>query len=147
MAGGGRAAFWAGLAIALGCALIWARAERLAAPVLERPAVAQITGRIVAVDPIPSREMVRLTIAPVAGAGLPPRVRVNVDEAAASPALAPNAMVRLRARLMPPNDAAVPGAYDFQRVAWFQQIGATGRAFGPVEILSDGGGDPGLATG
>jgi competence protein ComEC len=140
----GRAVFWAGLAIALGCVLIWTRAERLAAPVLERPAVVQITGRIVAVDPIPAREMVRLTIGPAPGAGLPPKVRVNVDEAAASPALAPDAMVRLRARLMPPNDAAVPGAYDFQRVAWFQQIGATGRAFGPVEIVSGGGGDPGL---
>lgn len=141
---GGRAAFWAGLAIALGCALIWTRAERLAAPVLERPAVVEITGRVVAVDPIPAREMVRLTIAPAQGSGLPPKVRVNVDEAAAPPRLAPDAVVRLRARLMPPNDAAVPGAYDFRRVAWFQQIGATGRAFGPVEIVSGGGGDPGL---
>lgn len=140
----GRAAFWAGLAIALGCALIWTRAERLAEPVLARPAVTEITGRVMAVDPIPAREMVRLTIAPVAGTGLPPKVRVNIDETAASSALAPDAVVRLRARLMPPNDAAVPGAYDFQRVAWFQQIGATGRAFGAVEIGSGGGGDPGL---
>lgn len=72
---GGRAAVWAGLAIALGCALIWARAERLAAPVLARPVVAEISGPVIAVDPIPAREMVRLTIAPVAGSGLPPRVR------------------------------------------------------------------------
>jgi competence protein ComEC len=141
---GGRAAFWAGLAIALGCALIWARAERLAAPVLERPVVAEITGKVVAVDPIPARAIVRLTIAPIAGSGLPPKVRVNVDEAAAPSGLAPDAVVRLRARLMPPNDAAVPGAYDFRRVAWFQQIGATGRAFGPVDIVSGGDGDTGL---
>lgn len=140
----GRAAFWAGLAIAMGCALIWVRAERLAAPVLERPVVTEVIGRIVAVDPIPARQMVRLTIAPAAGSGLPPKVRVNVDEATAPSGLAPDALVRLRARLMPPNDAAVPGAYDFRRVAWFQQIGATGRAFGPVEVVSGGGGDAGL---
>ena len=29
---------------------------------------------------------------------------------------------------MPPAQMAVPGAYDFARVAWFQGIGGTGRA-------------------
>ncbi|WP_245942346.1 ComEC/Rec2 family competence protein [Sphingomonas gilva] len=138
---GGRAAFWAGLAIALGCALIWVRAERLAAPVLERPAVVEMRGRVIAADPLPARDMVRLTIAPEKGSELPPRVRVNAAE---ETKVAPGAIVRLRARLMPPADAAVPGAYDFRRVAWFLQLGATGRALSPVEIISGGDRAPGL---
>ena len=35
----------------------------------------------------------------------------------------PGATIRLRAWLMPPAPMAVPGAYDFARAAWFQQIG------------------------
>jgi competence protein ComEC len=37
---------------------------------------------------------------------------------------------------MPPNAPAVPGAYDFARVAWFQELGATGRALGPVKVVA-----------
>jgi competence protein ComEC len=37
---------------------------------------------------------------------------------------------------MPPAAAAVPGGYDFARVAWFQGIGATGRAIGPVTVVA-----------
>jgi competence protein ComEC len=36
---------------------------------------------------------------------------------------------------MPPAPAAVPGAYDFARAAWFQRIGATGRAL-DVEVTA-----------
>ncbi|RYY44005.1 MAG: competence protein ComEC, partial [Sphingomonadales bacterium] len=39
-----RALVWAGLLVALGCALVWWRAERVAAPVLARPAVVQVVG-------------------------------------------------------------------------------------------------------
>ena len=34
------------------------------------------------------------------------------------------------ARLLPPGGPAAPGAYDFQRHAWFARIGAVGYAFG-----------------
>jgi competence protein ComEC len=36
---------------------------------------------------------------------------------------------------MPPAPAAVPGAYDFARAAWFQGIGATGRAL-DIEVIA-----------
>src|SRR3546814_6047374 len=42
----------------------------------------------------------------------------------------------LRARLMPPAPAAVPGGYEFARLAWFKGIGATGRGFGEPRTLS-----------
>jgi competence protein ComEC len=45
---------------------------------------------------------------------------------------------------MPPAPPAVPGGYDFARHAWFQGIGATGKALGPVSVADDAGGAPSL---
>ncbi|WP_082457982.1 ComEC/Rec2 family competence protein [Sphingomonas sp. Leaf10] len=174
-----RAITIAGLLAMLGCALIWWRAERIAAPVLARPVVAAFAARVERVEPLPARELVRLTLAPIAttplpdrkglgvgrvplGAasrslagqstpnpslprrgGLPPRIRVNVAQGDFPTDLSPGATIALRARLMPPPSAALPGAYDFARTAWFQGIGATGRGFAPVRVIAPG--DPGNA--
>jgi competence protein ComEC len=153
---GGR--FWravsvGGFAAAAGLGLVWWRAERVAAPVLGRPTVATFSGRIVRVEPLAARELVRLTLADVGmGEGarglavLPPRLRVNLQEEDVPAGLAVGATVRLRARLMPPPAAAVPGAYDYARVAWFDRVGAIGRGFAPVTIVSGGGGGEGLRS-
>lgn len=152
---GGRA----GRAVAIGAAamavglvgMAW-RADRVAAPVLARPLVVRFAARIERVEPLAARELVRLTLAPI-GAGrdgrdrpitLPGRLRVNLAEADAPKGIGSDAVVRLKARLMPPPAAAVPGAYDYARVAWFQRIGATGRGFAPVEVVAPGAGGPGL---
>nr|WP_253201334.1 ComEC/Rec2 family competence protein [Sphingomonas quercus] len=138
MGRGGRAARAAAIAagcVALGAALIWARAERVAAPVLGRPMVATFTARVVDLDRLPARGAVRLVLAPERGeGGLPPRFRLSVDEENMADGVAPGARIRVRARLVPPPTAAVPGAYDFAPVAWFQRIGATGRALDPVVL-------------
>lgn len=131
----GRVVLVAGLALAAGCALIWWRAESVAAPVLARPAVVAFEGRVRAVEQLPAREMVRVTIEPQDRADLPPKVRVNIKGKEPIEGLAPGARIRLRARLMPPAPAAIPGAYDFARAAWFQGLGATGTGFVPVEIV------------
>lgn len=125
-------------AMAAGCALVWWRAESVAAPVLARPAVVAIEARVVTVEPLPAREMVRLTLAPAGRADLPPRLRVNLAAGDAPPGLARGATVRLRARLMPPPPPSVPGAYDFARVAWFDGLGATGKGFAPIEVVKPG---------
>lgn len=136
---GGRAGRWLGallLVAAVGCALAWWRAESVASPVLARPVVARLVGTVERVEPLAARELVRMRLrVTAADKALPPVVRVNVAEDDAPAGLARSAVVRLRARLMPPPDAAVPGAYDFARVAWFQGLGATGRAFAPVEVM------------
>lgn len=132
------------LLIAAGCALIWWRAERVAAPVLARPAIVAFTGVVERIEPQPAREMVRLRLRPSAGFGLPPVVRVNLAEADVPAGLTEGATVRLRARLMPPAPPAVPGAYDFERVAWFDGLGASGRAFAPVELVAAGSPENGL---
>jgi competence protein ComEC len=131
------------LMVALGLACAWWRAERVAAPVLARPVVAMVTGRVEGLDRLAARGLVRVTIA-TTGGGLPARVRVNLAEADVPAALTVGAGVSLRARLMPPPGPAVPGAYDFARVAWFGGLGATGRGFAPVAVTAAGDGSTGL---
>jgi competence protein ComEC len=126
------------LTAACGCGLVWWRSGDVAAVVLERPVVTRFVAQVEAVQMLPARDLVRLTVSPDSEAGLPPRVRVNVAvkdmPMGAQPGI--GAKVALRARLMPPAPPAVPGAYDFARVAWFQGIGATGRALEPVTLVS-----------
>lgn len=132
----GRAVLFFALAAMMGTALIWSRAERVAAPVVERAHMAVFVGRIESVQRLSARQSVRLVVAPRAEASLPPQLRINVDQEKAGPDLVPGAIVRVRAWLMPPAPMAVPGAYDFARVAWFQRIGGTGRALGAVEVVA-----------
>ena len=132
-----RAMLLAGLAIAAGCGTIWWKSELVAAPVLERPAVVRFVGDVEAVELLAAREQVRLIIVPRAGQGLPARLRVSInwqDETAHK--LRPGDSIRVRARLVPPPRAALPGGYDFARRAWFEELGAVGSGIGPVERLS-----------
>jgi competence protein ComEC len=115
------------LAAIIGCGNIWWKAERVAAPVLGQARVAEFDARIESFQRLPARDVVRLMVEPLGDSTLPRRLRVNVDAAKAPAALEAGATVRLRGYLMPPAPAAVPGAYDFARAAWFQGIGGTGR--------------------
>ncbi|MBB4616272.1 ComEC/Rec2 family competence protein [Sphingomonas abaci] len=140
------------LLVAAGVALAWSRAERVAAPVLAAPAIVRLDATVARVEPLPARGLVRLTLrsaaAGVTASGrpmaLPPRLRINLAEADVPAGLAVKARIRLRARLLPPPEAAVPGAYDYARAAWFTGIGATGRGFAPVVILAPGAAAPPL---
>ncbi|GAO38066.1 putative ComEC/Rec2-related protein [Sphingomonas changbaiensis NBRC 104936] len=131
-----------GLAIAGGCALAWAKAEWVAAPVLTRPVLAAFDADVERVQQLAAKDSVRVILCPVAAPTLPPRIRLNIANADAPAGLARGDRLRLRARLVPPPSASLPGGYDFAITAWFQQLGATGKAFAPVERLSaapDGG--------
>lgn len=122
------------VAALLGCANIWWKAERVAAPRLAYAQMARFDATIETVQRLPAKEIVRLVVSP-AGTSLPPRLRINVDTAKAGPGLVPGATVRIRAWLMLPPPAAVPGAYDFSRAAWFAGLGGTGRAL-EAEVLA-----------
>jgi competence protein ComEC len=130
------------LAAAIGCALVWLRAESMASPKLERERMAQFEATVQSFQRLPAKEAVRLVVEPVGAPDLPTKLRINVDQDKAEPRLQPGARIRLKAWLMPPAPMAVPGAYDFARVAWFQGIGGTGRALGAVEIVAPAG-EPG----
>jgi competence protein ComEC len=139
-----RALAVAALTVALGTGLVWWRADRVAAPVLARPVIATFTATVLGIEPLAARELVRLTLAPAADASLPPRLRVNLAAGDVPAGLAPKAVISLQARLMPPPAAAVPGAYDYARVAWFAGIGGTGRGFAPVTVIAPGDAGSGL---
>jgi competence protein ComEC len=97
----GRALGWFAFAALFGCALIWARSERVAAPRLDRPMVAEFEARVERVEVRSAKDSLRLTLASLDPA-LPPRVRVNLPEAQAVPGLGSGARIALRVRLAPP---------------------------------------------
>ena len=145
----------AALSALLGLGLVWSRAERVAAPVLGGPVVAAMTARVERIEALTARDLVRLTLQPLPGAtsasgkpiALPARIRVNLATADTPAGLTHGAILKMRARLLPPPEPAVPGAYDFAQTAWFARIGATGRGFAPVSIVTPGGAGSGLRAG
>lgn len=130
----GRAMLWWGTLMAMGCAWIWLRATWVEAPRIHRISIESFEARVEKVEPLVAREKVRLTVAPIDGA-LPPRLRINIGEARAPEGLGPGAIIRIRARLMPPPPKGLPGGYDFARKAWFEGVGGVGTALGELVIV------------
>ncbi len=125
----------AAITVSLGFGLISLKSATVAAPVLGKIWIGEFYGRIEAVENISAREVVRLRLVTSAEAGLPAIVRVNLTPEQFQPVFQSGAVIRLRARLMPPAGPTLPGGYDFARRAWFQQIGATGSALGTVTFI------------
>src|SRR5690606_32885987 len=140
------AAIAVGVLIAAGGLVAWARSAVVGTPAIERPVSTVLEGRVLERIEQPAGDRVRLVLAtrePAEGRAI--KVRVNVPLAEDRPALSEGALVRLRARLMPPSPPMLPGAYDFARTAWFQGLAATGSAQGAVEVLAPGEGGALLA--
>ncbi|MDP3674211.1 MAG: ComEC/Rec2 family competence protein [Novosphingobium sp.] len=127
-----------GLALmaAAGLVTVWSKSTLAGAVPIDRPAVVTLTGRIVAREERGAEDRVRLTLV---ARGVPDRetvrVRVNLVGKNDSPALAEGAVVRLKARLMPPAPPMLPGAYDFARAAWFMGLSATGSVLGRPQVV------------
>jgi competence protein ComEC len=130
----GRAMLLVGVMTSSGCASIWLRSSILTESTLTRPVVAEFHARIVSVEAKATLGQMRLILTPDPASKLPHRVRVSIKTEDAVAGLVPDAQVHLKARLMPPAAAAVPGGYDFARAAWFQQLGATGKVLGQISI-------------
>jgi competence protein ComEC len=131
-----------GLVFAFGVATVWARSAIVGAEPIARPAVVLIEGRVLAREDQPAEGRLRLTLAMRdAEAGAARKVRVNVPldalgEGGVPAGLAEGAVVRLRARLMPPAPPMLPGSYDFARAAWFQGLSATGTMVGELAVIT-----------
>ncbi|UKK85053.1 ComEC family competence protein [Sphingopyxis sp. BSN-002] len=125
-------------AMALGLLLIWARALWVAAPILAGPATTAFSAEVEAVEPLPAKDQTRLIVRPQAREDLPPRIRVTLAGEAGT-GIAPGERIGLRARLMPPPTASLPGSYDFAQRAWFDRIGAVGTVLGDVSRSANAG--------
>jgi competence protein ComEC len=130
----------AALAVAAGFAASQLATFLSAAPVLERrtPPV-MVEGRVVRVDLLPEGRRIvaapqRITRAGDGRAALPALVRVRL--ARGGDALAPGDRFAVRAILLPPPPPTMPGAFDFQRQAFFDRLGAVGYAVGPAQRLA-----------
>jgi competence protein ComEC len=82
----------------------------------------------------------RLLIAPyhiqgIADARLPARIRLTVGPQGL---IGPGEAVRLRGIVGPPPDPASPGAYDFARDSFFQQVGGVGFALEAEPMIVEG---------
>jgi competence protein ComEC len=125
-----------GIVFAAGVATIWVRSATVGAEPIARTQAAWITGRVLERQEQPAQQRVRLVLAiRDAEAGAARKVRVNVPSDRAGPEMAEGAVVRLRARLMPPAPPMLPGGYDFARRAWFDGLAATGSSMGEVEVI------------
>ncbi|AJA08765.1 ComEC/Rec2-like protein [Sphingopyxis fribergensis] len=116
---------------AAGVLLIWARALWVAAAVLAAPVVTEFSAIVERVEPLPAKGQIRIIALPRNRADLPPRVRLTLRSEQAAD-LTDGATIGVRARLMPPPTASLPGGYDFAQRAWFDRIGAVGTVLGEV---------------
>ena len=144
---GSAAALWLGrrynvvafLALALGLlasgfSVAQLRTHLVAAPVLERPMTAALSGRVRHIEAFargPRVLLDEIALRNLPAERTPERVRIRL-RAADVPAIGSRIVVF--ARLLPPGGPAAPGAYDFQRRAWFARIGAVGFAYGLTRL-------------
>jgi competence protein ComEC len=127
----------AALLVATGFAAASFRTWHVAAERIDTTIVADVSGQVLSVEK--SENGMRLLVAVntltppewYQGPTLLQRIRVGVKKVQV---LAAGDTISFRARLMPPSPAALPGGYDFEREAYFQQIGAVGTALRDVAI-------------
>lgn len=129
------------LAAALGFAAAKLHTDWAKAPVLaERFGPVTVKGRILEAEPTHKgmRIVVRLASAgSLAAEKLPLRVRLTLHDVESGYTAGDE--IAVRAILLPPPPPAAPGAYDFQRQAYFLRIGAVGFALDEPEILKRAG--------
>lgn len=135
----------AAMLVAAGFTAAQVRTHIVAAPVLAKETYPlTVEGRVVEVDALPKAYRVVLDDIAIT-AKWPPKVtpeRVRVKLKNNDPAV-PSAgdIIRVRAVLLPLSAPVLPGAFDFQRHAFFKRLGATGYAIGNMEVVKahDGG--------
>lgn len=104
-----------------------------------------VEGVVAAVDRVGAEQqrvrLVRPDIDGLAAADTPRFVRLRLPRKTG--AVRPGDRLRLRAVLLPIPPPAMPGAFDFQRRAYFQGLGATGFAFEAKKVQAAGAGTGG----
>ena len=123
----------------LGFAAATWRTQSVAAPVLARAYSGIVEGRVVEIGMLPEGRRVvldQVVLRGVKQSATPPRVRISVTRAPFAHVTGDR--VAIPAMLHPPAGPALPGAFDFQRFAWFQRLGAVGYATGAPALVERG---------
>lgn len=136
LAPGWRATGYALCAAGLGFALAAERTAAATASVLARAyGPAPVEGRVIEASRLPEGKRVvldRVKLRGVAAADTPQRVRVSLSRPGEPVSVGDRIVVM--AMLSPPSGPAAPGAFDFQRMAWYQKLGGIGYAVGPATV-------------
>jgi len=124
--------------VSLGFAVAQIKGHFVSAPVLERDyGPATVSGRVIGIELFPKGARVlldRVALRRIFAVQTPERVRVRL-RAGDTPDV--GSRISVYAKLMPPGGPAAPGAYDFQRHAWFAKLGPFGFAFGKTRQLEE----------
>jgi competence protein ComEC len=135
--------------MAMGFAVAQWRTHDVAAPVItEELRHRIITGSVVTIEPRGGRFRITLDVTSIAGLSLsdaPERIRITAS-AGQYGGVRPGQRITVRATLRPPPPPALPGGFDFRRIAWFQQLGGIGFATGNVVADQNDPERRGLAT-
>jgi competence protein ComEC len=128
-------------ALAAGWIAAGLRAHQLDAPMLPFRYYGPVEGRIVEIDRSQS-DALRLTLdqvvlQEVSPDRTPARVRVSLQGEQAWLKPQPGQVVILTANLAAPDGPVEPGAFDFRRMAFFDQLGAVGYTRTPVLLLEE----------
>jgi competence protein ComEC len=118
--------------VALGFCSAQVRAIAVYTPILAKEIkVSQVTGTIESVEDLPGEQGKRILLYDVTVEKLPPertpvKLRLTVKK---EDELKPGMRGAFLAHLNPPSPPVAPGAFDFQRYLYFQQIGGVGFIF------------------
>lgn len=133
-------------AFSLGFAVVLWQAGRAPPPINPPPRALLVEGIVQNVEALP--QGMRITLAEARlGPDQPAlerslRLRLRRDDAAEPK---PGDRLQVRALIRPPSAPAYPGAWDFQRAAYFSGLGGVGFAIGPAEVTPGAGEAPPLA--
>jgi competence protein ComEC len=126
----------AGFTVALGFALIMLKSSYFGMAPIDGLRISEFYGRVISIETIAARDVVRLKLETDGHNGLPAVFRVNMTPEQYKPEFTDGSILRLRARLVPPAAPSLPGGYDFARRAWFSGIGATGTVLGDAKLYA-----------
>ena len=114
------------------------RSYLVAAPVLERDiGPLWVSGRVVDIQNRakgPRVVLDRLHLPRIEPALTPNKARIRLHK---NNKLEIGQRISVLSKLSPPPEPVFPGAYDFQRRAWFEKLGAVGFALSQVQVVDD----------
>jgi competence protein ComEC len=145
---------WAAISLAVALAVTGFTAAQIRTATLRTPLITeaingtQVVGRVAYVERQVGASRVtleRLRIQRLAPDRTPEQIRLSLRQPVE---LRPGDWVSLRAGLLPSPPPTAPGAFDFQRRAYFDGIGGIGYALGPLQVTATAAGaghsDPAL---